>query len=345
MKYIDKIYGEFEISEPVILELINSPVLQRLKGIDQGGYDPIWSGREIGIKRNEGSRFAHSMGVYLLLRKYNAPIEEQIAGLIHDVSHSAFSHCIDYVLDSGSEEKHTYQDNIFEKFVKNTEIPVIIDKYGFNLEYILEEDNFPLKERVLPDLCADRIDYSLRGAIFYKEINNEELKYFLNNLEVEKNDWVFRDFKSAKKYAELFLRMNKIHYAGLTSAIMFRTVGDFLKYSLRKGYISKEDLYTTDKIVLDKINKFLEKDKKLKLLWERMNDKTKTVNDRENYDVQVSCKSRIVDPLFKKGNTIKKLSDEYLEWNNTVREELAPKKYFLRFKDKAIREYYGERYL
>ena len=34
----DRVYGETEILEPVLLEIINSPTLQRLKDIDQAGY-------------------------------------------------------------------------------------------------------------------------------------------------------------------------------------------------------------------------------------------------------------------------------------------------------------------
>jgi len=259
MKYIDRIYGEFEIKEPVILDLINSPSLQRLKWIDQIGYRPLWVKPNVEVKNYEETRFAHSLGVYLLLRKYGAPIEEKIAGLIHDVSHSAFSHCIDYVLDSGSEKKHSHQDDIFESFIRKTEIPKIIKKYGFNLEYILNDKNFPLKERDLPDLCADRIDYSLRTAILFNELNERNKEYFLENLEVESNNWIFRNFESAKKYAELFFKLNKIYYSSLSSAIMFRTVGDCLKHSLRKEYISEKDLYTTDEAVLEKIKKFLKK--------------------------------------------------------------------------------------
>jgi HD superfamily phosphohydrolase len=40
MIYKDRVYGEVEITEPVILELINSPSLQRLTGVDQAGYTP-----------------------------------------------------------------------------------------------------------------------------------------------------------------------------------------------------------------------------------------------------------------------------------------------------------------
>ena len=331
MKYIDRIYGEFEIKEPVILDLINSPSLQRLKWIDQIGYRPLWVKPNVEVKNYEETRFAHSLGVYLLLRKYGAPIEEKIAGLIHDVSHSAFSHCIDYVLDSGSEKEHNYQDNIFENFVKKTEIPKIIKKYGFNLEYILNDKNFPLKERDLPDLCADRIDYSLRTAILFNELNERNKEYFLENLEVESNNWIFRNFESAKKYAELFFKLNKIYYSSLSSAIMFRTVGDCLKHSLRKEYISEKDLYTTDEAVLEKIKKFLKKDKELRLFWERMNNKIKTVNNPKDYDAEVFCKSRIVDPLFRDGDILRRVLDEDLNWKKIVKRESKPKQYFLKF--------------
>ena len=303
MDYNDRIYGEIEIKEPVILELINSPTLQRLRGIDQSGYfEPYFPGTVY-------SRFEHSMGVFILLKKYNASTEEQIAGLIHDVSHSAFSHCIDYVLDIGSEKEHNHQDNLFESFVRKTEIPEIIKKHDFDSEYILDDANFPLKEKDLPDLCADRIDYSLRTAVIFKEADNADINYFLNNLMVENDYWVFKNFENAKKYAELFQKLNNKYYAGIESAVMFRTVGDCLKYAIQKRYVSEDDLYTVDKMVLGKIKKFLSEDEKLKLLWDRMNNNVKAINNPNNYDAQVFCKSRVVDPLFKDNAVLKRISE------------------------------------
>jgi len=42
MKYTDRVYGNFTIEEPVVLELLHSPTLQRLKEIDQIGYfEPV----------------------------------------------------------------------------------------------------------------------------------------------------------------------------------------------------------------------------------------------------------------------------------------------------------------
>lgn len=331
MKYTDRVYGKFEIDEPVILELINSPSLQRLKYIDQGGYRPLWVNPNVEIGEYDHSRFAHSLGVYILLRKYNTSLEEQIAGLIHDVSHSAFSHCIDYILEAGSQKEHNHQDNLFDNFIRKTEIPNIIKKFSFDLECILEDKNFPLKEKKLPDLCADRIDYSLRTAVIFGELNEKDKNYFLENLTTENNNWVFENFESARKYAELFLKLNTIYYSNLTSAVMFRTVGDCLRYALQKEYISEGDLYTTDKIVIEKVKRFLNKDEVLKLLWERMNNKIKVSNNPENYDVSVFVKSRVVDPLFKDNGVLKRVSETQPNWSRIIELELKPKQYFLKF--------------
>jgi len=323
MIYEDRIYGKIEITEPVILDLINCLTLQRLKEIDQAGYfEPFYPGTAY-------TRFEHSIGVYILLKMYNASIEEQISGLIHDVSHSAFSHCIDYVLDNGSEKKHSYQDDIFNEFVKKTEIPQILKKYNLDLNYILDDNNFPLKETTIPELCADRIDYSLRTAVVFKEIEN--IEYFINNLSIKNNKWVFNNFPSAEKFAQLFLKLNNYYYAGLPSAVMFKTTGDFLRYSLSKNYISKNDLYTTDKIVLGKIKPHIKTDPELSLLFDRMNNKIKFENNPNNYDGKVFCKSRVVDPLFYREVIIKKVSEINKNWDKVLEQELKPKEYFIKF--------------
>lgn len=323
MKYIDRVYGQFEITKPVILEIINSKTMQRLKDISQAGYfEPHFPG-------TFHSRFEHSVGVYLLLKMYGVPIQEQIAGLIHDVSHSAFSHCIDYVLDAGSGKEHNHQDNIFDRFVRQSEIPEILTKYKLDLEYILDDKNFPLKEKNLPDLCADRIDYSLRSAIVFKEITDS--KYFLDNILTQKDDWIFKNFESAQKYARLFLKLNTDYYTSLLSAVMYRSVGDCLRYALSQKYISEADLYTTDKIVLDKIKFQLKIDPKLKLLFDRMNNKVGFKNDPDNYDAKVFIKSRIVDPLCLHNGRVQKVSDIDPDWKDIIKQESEPKQYFIKF--------------
>ena len=325
MKFKDRIYGDVEITEPVLVEIIDGPTLQRLKGVDQIGYpEPYFPGKGY-------SRFEHSVGVCLLLKKYGASVEEQIAGLIHDASHSAFSHCIDYVFSAGAEgeKEHTYQDDILADYIKKTEIPEILKKYRFDLEYILDDKNFPLKEKDLPDLCADRIDYSLRSTVIFGEMDNVD--WFLDNITTENGDWIFTNLEAAKKYAKLFIKLNSVYYSGLLSAKMLRTTGDYVKHALSKDYISTDELYTTDKEVLLKIESNHTEDKHLKKLFDRMNGEIKCINNKDNYDVEVFCKSRIVDPLCEYDDKIIRISEIDRELKSLIEKESEPKKYFLKF--------------
>lgn len=325
MKYTDRLYGTIEITEPVILDLIRSNALQRLIGIDQAGYFDVY------VPNTHHTRFEHSLGVYILLKNNGASPLEQIAGLIHDVSHSAFSHCIDYVFGAEKQKTHIHQDSMFSDFVIKSDIPKILRLYNMDTSYILDEHHFPLKEKELPDLCADRIDYSLRTAIVYKVITKTELQYFLHHLQTIKTQWVFDSYASAQTYADLFRTLNNDYYSGLLSVTMFYTVGQYVKYALEKHYTNWKTLYTTDERVVKQINHRLKSDKHLQQLWERMNNKIKVINDPKKYESKVYVKSRLVDPLFQEQGKIMRVSDKNKKWKTIIEVESKPKAYFLRF--------------
>jgi hypothetical protein len=323
----DRIYGQVEITEPIILELLDSPALVRLKSIDQGGYTkPFFPDDKI-------TRFEHSVGVYWLLKKYGASLPEQVAGLIHDISHSAFSHCIDYILESGDGGQQNHQDNVFADYVRHSELPALLKKYDLNINYILEEENFPLKERPLPELCADRIDYFLRTALIIKEANPEEIQYFLDNLAVKNNQWVFKNIEAAEKYANLFLHLNQTYWASVGSAAMHLSVGDCLGYALKKNYISHADLYSTDEQILKKIITRLDSDPQLDFFWKRMNNKSGYEDNPADYYKKVQLKSRVVDPWFINKASVAKLSDIKPEWLDIISAGLKPKSRFIKFLD------------
>lgn len=331
MHYVDRVYGEVVIEEPVLIELIQSPPLLRLQHIDQGGYRPFWPNPHVSIGPYDHSRFAHSVGVCLLLRQYQAPLEEQIAGLLHDVSHSAFSHCVDYVLEGGSETEQSHQDSLHELFVKNSQIPEILVKNGFDVDYILNDAHFPLKERNLPDLCADRIDYSLRTAVLFGELTQSQAQELLSDITIHHTHWVFTHFDKAHQYAKLFVHLNQVYYAGLLSGAMFRSVGNCLKYALKHGYITETDLYTTDEEVLHLLRRHVSLDDQFKLLWMRMNNQVRITDNKDLYETSVFCKSRVIDPLFLDHGLCKRVSEYFPEWKEVLRQEMLPKQYFLSF--------------
>jgi uncharacterized protein len=329
MKYQDKIYGTVKIDEPLVLELIKCPSMQRLKGVDQHGhFEPFFPGTAF-------SRFEHSVGVFILLRKFNAPFLEQIAGLLHDISHTAFSHVADYVFRDGSGQYQNFQDEELEGFIKNSEIPEILKKYNINYKDILDDSKFLLKERELPDLCADRIDYFLRDSLAFKRTPQKEIDEFLNNLAIIKNNWVFKDKNIAKKYAYLFLDVNNIYWSGLESGVMLKSMGELIKYALDKRVIEKQDLFLTDNEFWAKLRPFAEKDKKLELLLDRADNKYKyAVGDKDNYDLHSLNKSRSVDPVFLENGKLKRVS-EIDEKFKVLNEKFSkPKEYYIKFLQK-----------
>ena len=329
MRVQDCLFGEQYITEPAILDLIQSRSLQRLRGVDQCGYpEPFFPS----AKRH--TRFDHSLGVYLLLKRFGAALEEQISGLIHDVSHTVFSHCADYMLlDTHSEKTQSHQDNVFSSFVRSSEIPKILANHSIDIDKILDDSRFPLKERPLPDLCADRIDYSLRSALLYGVCAADQVERLLQGLHTDGYLWFFDSFQCAQAYASLFSQLNATYWSGLGSALMFRTVGDCLRYAKERGYLSSEDLYATDEEVLQKIRAHLNEDPRLRQLFDRMNNRCPVHVDEDTYEAVVYCKSRVVDPLCRHNGSLFRLSELDPSWTATVEQESAPKAYFLRFED------------
>lgn len=183
----DYIYGEFEIDD-VLAEIIETPEIQRLKKIYQGGSSVLVN------KHWDVTRYEHSIGTMLLIKMLNGNVEEQIAGLIHDISHTAFSHVVDRALDYKNEDYHEY---LFENIVKNSNIPNILKTNGFNIERILDESNWSILEKKAPKLCADRIDYTLRDLYHYKKITKKEIKDFLNSLIFKDNEIMINSLESS----------------------------------------------------------------------------------------------------------------------------------------------------
>ena len=105
----DRIYGNTNIDEPILTDLISSAAIQRLKGISQYGIPQKY------YSFPGFSRFEHSLGTMLLLKKLGAGTLEQIAGLLHDVNHTAFSHLTDWVW--GDRLVEDRQDNLFTDYL------------------------------------------------------------------------------------------------------------------------------------------------------------------------------------------------------------------------------------
>jgi len=245
MKIKDFIYGDFDINEPVLVELLQSKDLARLKGISQFGIPDKYY-----FKINF-DRFEHSVGVMLLLKKLGADTEEQVAGLIHDISQFSFSHISDWVFADGRMGNESYHDTQHEKFVTNTEIPKILEKYMISAETILNDNNFPLLENTLPDICADRIDYSLRELVHNGE--GELVEEVLNDIEVENDKVYFKTKKAAILFANAFLNLQTTHWASAEGVTRYSLFSKAFKRAVDSRLIVHDDFWNKSEAELIEI--------------------------------------------------------------------------------------------
>lgn len=245
---IDTFYGPIEVDEPVILELIESPAFQRLKSIHQYGVAYYTTHCE------EYTRYDHSVGVFAVLREKGATLEEQVAGLLHDVSHTVFSHVGDWIFGREYHEED-YQDSIHTAFLEKTELGEILKKYGMSsARMIPKECYFPALEQERPNLCADRIDYNIQGAYYQKFITYGEAQEIFRDLHFIDGKWVATNKELMAKLVRFSLFMAMDCWSSATNYLSSRWLADAILYGLEKEIFSQEEIhFSTDQIVWDKL--------------------------------------------------------------------------------------------
>ncbi|WP_100400734.1 HD domain-containing protein [Bacillus sp. FJAT-44742] len=309
----DDIYGEYEVDK-VLEELIYSEPVQRLKGIHQGG-----AGYLVNHKWNE-TRFDHSIGVMLLIRKLGGSLEEQIAGLLHDVSHTAFSHVIDFVFENKEED---YHEKIYSDVVKNSDIPVILAKYDYNYEEILFDDSkWTLLEQAAPELCADRVDYTLRDMYKYGNISLEEVHDFLKDLIVIEGEMYLQSIDVAEWFVETYYKEVIDFFMDPLNIYGYDILAKTLKLSLEKNVLNSNDFLGKDDELINKIKS--SEDNELLSLLRKLNPNVQVKEDRENYDLHRKNKLRLINPsVYRNGELIpaSKLSERVRIMGNVAYEK------------------------
>jgi len=238
----DILYGNVELPA-IFRDLLNTVALKRLSGVHQSGaiflVNPDMS----------HSRLEHSIGVTLLIRMLGGSELEQIAGLLHDVSHTAFSHVGDYVFENKEEN---YHEQVYADVLLKSEIPAILLKYGYHIDQVLNGD-FPILEQPLPDLCADRLDYTLRDSLHGGIITRYSARVFLQHIKLQDEQIVVTDEVQADWINDVFKRLNDdlfnlpLHvYANQELALIIREF-------LQSGFLKEGDLFRDDTFLLNKI--------------------------------------------------------------------------------------------
>jgi len=242
IKVNDPVYGTFEL--PALFdELLNTAAIQRLGKIHHSGA--------IFLVNPEitHTRLEHSIGVMLLIRVLGGSELEQVAGLVHDISHTVFSHVGDYIFDNAEE---TYHEQLFESVIKASEIPVILEKYGYHIDQLIN-GSFELLEQPLPHLCADRLDYTLRDSIHAKLITRQHARSFINTISTQDGKIVVNGATNAAWINHTFERLNKDFFNAPLYVYANQHLALIIRNFLKTGEIKETDLLKDDTFILNKI--------------------------------------------------------------------------------------------
>ncbi|MCF1676205.1 MAG: HD domain-containing protein [Tetragenococcus halophilus] len=177
----DPVHNYIHVNHQVILDLINSKEVQRLRRIKQLGTSSFT------FHGAEHSRFSHSLGVYEITRqicdifKQTYSIEKigeegwddsqrliaLCAALLHDIGHGPYSHTFEHIF-------HTDHEQITEAIITSpqTEVYQILNRVeaGFpeKVASVITKTypNPQVVQMISSQIDADRMDYLLRDAYY-----------------------------------------------------------------------------------------------------------------------------------------------------------------------------------
>lgn len=298
MQYKDSIYGTVEIQEPVLQDLMKSNAMQRLKGVSQHGITAL-----IGITP-PFSRFDHSVGAMLLVRRLGASLDEQIAALLHDISHTAFSHVIDFVFDDHSDQ--SYHEEKKETFVANSDIPEILSKYNKDWIEFMDETKFKLLEQDSPALCADRLDYFLRDLEFLGLANGNEIRAAVESLVVINGIIALKHTEVARWMAYTFIETDRASWSSFREVGLYQVTAEAIKIALKLGFVDENDIWNSDEVLWEKLCSTAHPD--INEYVNLITPGTRFIWDDENPIFRITTKIRSIDPLVSNGENVKSLS-------------------------------------
>ena len=166
--YNDPIYGFISIPTPFVSTIIQEPVFQRLRRIQQMGLSHyVFNGAT-------HHRFAHALGAMHLMYKTleiltskGTPISESereaaiIAILLHDLGHGPFSHALEGIMI----------ENVTHEFWSLSLMKMLNDKYDGKLSLAIQMFEGKYKrpffnQLISSQLDMDRLDYLKRDSFY-----------------------------------------------------------------------------------------------------------------------------------------------------------------------------------
>ena len=288
-------------SQPTLLtELMAAPPVTRLKGVSQAGAPAL-------LKRTRSvTRYEHSLGVMGLARRLGLSQQHQTIALLHDATHSAFSHTLDYLVRNDREDTHEQHaatllaDPSLAGLVGGDDLAAVVAAITSKPPWL----------RVL-----DAVDYTLRDLLRAGLLQQRTAHEVTRSLVTIDDQVCFATIEAAWTFTMLMVEASTRLYADQVDLFLHSALADLLDRALDRQVLAPQDILTADDAtVLER----LRRDAHLKLL---LGDfvSLHPSNLRERRDRQrITSKARLFDPPVRASATeVVPLSELDPTWQRT----------------------------
>ncbi len=238
--WIDSIYGPIKVS-PKIAKILASPLMERLKNIHQNGIAYLVDPRQT------TTRYEHSVGAMAIAKMLGASELEQIQALLHDVSHTPFSHLIDLVYE---QENQDYHEKHRQRFLSQKWVQKELLDCGISLSDLQEGGTRFFEKR---GINVDRLDYMIRDLKAVGKIFQPEYSLILNNIVLDEGRLKCRDMTTARLLFDKFLEVNQEVYFDPKVEAASVAFTSLLRKLLDEGHVMEEDFEKTEQELLEVI--------------------------------------------------------------------------------------------
>jgi hypothetical protein len=173
-----------------------------------------------------------------------------------------------------------------------SEIKGILQKSGLNPERIIDLNNFKTLKAPIPDVNADRGDYSLREI--YKWRDKRTALEILSSLELRDGIIVVNNIEAAKKFGREFLVLQTQYWGGHDAVLRYNLFSQLLKKLVSQGKLRFEDFMKGEKPIMKTIEDSTDQKVKENLAILLHKDLS---NFKGKFGLTITKKFRFIDPL------------------------------------------------
>ena len=198
--YLDTL--EYNKKPNFLNKYLETPCLIRLKKVGYFcGMD--YASKNIYNFKENITRYDHSLTVALLTWKCTKDKRATLAGLFHDIATPCFSHVIDYMNKDYKNQESTEENT--EKILKNDAyLSRCLKEDNIEIEDIINFKKYNIVDNERPKVCADRLDgVILTGISWTKNVDYEDIKNIINDIEIYDNEIGFKTRSIANKVLEI----------------------------------------------------------------------------------------------------------------------------------------------